>query len=179
MKSGRTLRSEGKHHHRGLDFARMLFLMAAGFVLPTIQSRAASFITTGAPATDRQNHTATLLPNGKVLAAGGNTSSPLSSAEIYDPATGFWPPAPSMTTTRASHSATLLPNGTVLVVGGLSLFGAHFSAEICDPKTGGWSLTGGMHTNRANHTATLLPNGKVLVCGGGFFSNAEIYDPLS
>ncbi len=40
----------------------------------------------------RSSHTATLLPNGKVLVAGGSDSSSVTSAsaELYDPATGTW-----------------------------------------------------------------------------------------
>ena len=61
-------------------------------------------------------HTATLLPNGQVLVAGGATNTGI--AELYDPATGTW------TTTgrgraRQDHTATLLSDGRVLVVGGL------------------------------------------------------------
>ena len=47
---------------------------------------------TGSLATARAIHTATLLPNGKVLVAGGVSDQlvSLSSAELYDPATGTW-----------------------------------------------------------------------------------------
>src|SRR5262245_17180767 len=72
----------------------------------------------GAP---RHNHTATLLPNGKVLVAGGyNTiSGLLASAELYDPATGRWSATGSLNTARQWQTATLLANGKVLVAGGL------------------------------------------------------------
>ena len=64
-------------------------------------------------------HTATLLPNGKVLVAGGYDSvGSLASAELYDPASGTWTATGSLATARASHTATLLPNGKVLVAGG-------------------------------------------------------------
>ena len=71
------------------------------------------------PRTARYDHTATLLPSGKVLVAGGfNTMAPLSSAELYDPTTGTWAPTGSMTDARAFYTATLLPSGKVLVAGG-------------------------------------------------------------
>jgi hypothetical protein len=72
----------------------------------------------------RFGHIATLMPNGQVLVMGGrNASNPtLSSAEIYDPATGKWSGTANLQTGRAVYSATLLsvgPNaGSVLVVGG-------------------------------------------------------------
>lgn len=63
-----------------------------------------------------------LLSDGRVLVTGG--SSPkggfvaLASAEIYDPATSTWSPAPSMATARYGHAAVVLADGSVLVVGG-------------------------------------------------------------
>ncbi len=65
-------------------------------------------------------HTATLLPNGKVLVAGGFNGgfTILTSAELYDPASGSWTATGSLNTARAYHTATLLPNGKVLVAGG-------------------------------------------------------------
>jgi Kelch motif/Galactose oxidase, central domain len=73
-----------------------------------------------------------LLPNGKVLVAGGvGTSGFLSSAELYDPASGTWTATGSLTTAREVHTATLLPNGKVLVAGGYN-GGFLSSAELYD-----------------------------------------------
>jgi hypothetical protein len=130
----------------------------------------------------RAQHTATLLPNGKVLVVGG--AGPLASAELYDTATGTWSATGSMATARFGHTATLLRNGKVLVAGGEGLAGAHpTAAELYDPDTGTWSPTsGGLVQARMNHTATLLNNGKVLVAGGGTdaatqTATAELFDP--
>ena len=72
------------------------------------------------PETPHVSHTATLLPSGKVLVAGGsNSGCNLSSAELYDPATGTWSSTGSLVTARVGHTATLLPTGKVLVAGGM------------------------------------------------------------
>lgn len=139
------------------------------------------WIGTGNLTTARYGHTATLLPNGKVLVAGGsNGNSLLISAELYDPALGTWSVTGSLLTERERHTATLLSNGKVLVVGGYNNR-ALSSAELYDPALGTWSTTGSLVKARYGHTATLLPNGKVLVVGGydsGPVISAEIYDPV-
>ena len=134
----------------------------------------------------RWDHTATLLPNGQVLVAGGrNNKRDFASAELYDPATGVWTATRSMTTPRFNHTATLLPSGQVLVAGGFEFdVGILASAELYDPATGMWRATGSMTTARYVDTATLLPNGQVLVAGGvnfidGFLASAELYESAS
>jgi N-acetylneuraminic acid mutarotase len=134
--------------------------------------------------TPRYYHTATLLPNGKVLVAGGayyDSSKAIvpinnTNVEIYDPATGKWTPAKSLTKPRYGHRATLLPNGKVLVSGGYNNGPANTS-ELYDPASGEWTTTP-MNTPRNGHTATLLLNGKVLVTGGDSTGQScELYDP--
>jgi hypothetical protein len=70
--------------------------------------------------TAREEHTATLLPSGLVLVAGGVNSSytPLANAEFYDWMTGAWTTTGSLRTARYNQTATLLPDGLVLVAGG-------------------------------------------------------------
>ncbi|HEY6345790.1 MAG TPA: kelch repeat-containing protein [Bryobacteraceae bacterium] len=148
--------------------------------------------------TERMSHTATLLPDGTVLVAGGSailSGWPVwSSAELYDPAAKTFSLTGSMTTPRQGHTATLLPDGRVLIAGGLSVGGdtgvnsAQASAELYDPSTGAFSATGSMSTARAWHTATLLNTGQVLIVGGNddyndgypiVLASAELYDPLT
>jgi N-acetylneuraminic acid mutarotase len=75
----------------------------------------------------RFDHTATLLPDGRVLVTGGarlwetswdDARAILSSVEIYDPASDTWSDLPSLQQARAEHTATLLPDERVLVTGG-------------------------------------------------------------
>jgi N-acetylneuraminic acid mutarotase len=143
---------------------------------------------TGSMTAARTGHTATLLPNGQVLVAGGEGScvngscSFLSSAELYNPATGTWSATGSMTTARSRHTATLLPNGQVLVAGGGCCSGT--TAELYTPATGAWTPTGSLSFPRSGALAGLLPNGQVLVvCGvddpGVPPCVAELYNPAT
>src|SRR5437660_3646931 len=92
---------------------------------------------TGSLSTKRDYHTATLLPNGKVLVAGGrNNGVLLASAELYDPASGTWSATGSLSAGRYHHTATLLPNGKVLVAGGFAYGGYSASAELYDTASG-------------------------------------------
>ena len=159
-----------------------------------------SFKATGSMTMGRGGHTATLLPNGKVLIIGGGTEGGFTlpsygtgsaTAELYDPAAGVFTSTGSMAAGRFGHTATLLKNGKVLVVGGTDSSSSTPSstAEIYDPTTGHFSLTGSMATPRAGHNATLLADGKVLITGGfntgpingqlGVSFTAELYDPAT
>src|SRR5206468_4565756 len=94
---------------------------------------------TGSLGTARDAHTATLLPNGKVLVAGGSNEldGVLSSAELYDPASGTWTATGSLGTARSRHTVTLLPNGKVLLAGGASGGGKGMSSlELSDAGSG-------------------------------------------
>ncbi|MEY2540112.1 MAG: trimeric autotransporter adhesin [Verrucomicrobiota bacterium] len=149
-----------------------------------------AFGNTGSLNIARRYYTATLLPNGKVLVAGGdNNSGETASAELYDPANGTWTVTGSLHFKRSQHTATLLSNGKVLVAGGFDgSTGTNVaSAELYDPATGAWTVTGSLNSPRETHTATLLTNGKVLVAGGESYNNesytstasAELYDPAT
>ena len=75
----------------------------------------------------RADHTATLLPNGKVLVSGGSVAAS-NSAEIFDPTSGTWTTTSTLNITRVSHTATLLANGKVLVAGGSDFIGNALSS---------------------------------------------------
>jgi N-acetylneuraminic acid mutarotase len=134
---------------------------------------------TGGLQSARAGHTATLLPNGTVLVAGGSNVNLLATAEVYDRVTETWTATGSLAAERYAHTATLLPNGRVLVVGGTSYVA---TAELYDPGVGSWSAAGDLRNVRAYHSATLLANGRVLVAAGSAgppLASAELYDPDS
>ena len=150
--------------------------MKSGFLLLALlgassYAQTGTFAQTGSMISPRESHTATLLPNGKVLIAGGGSAT----LELYDPATGTFT-ATATTASRIVVSATLLPDGRVLLI-------ESRNAELYDPSTGTVTATGSMVDGQGGNSpcaparmcgATLLTNGKVLMTSSG---NPQLYDP--
>jgi N-acetylneuraminic acid mutarotase len=161
------------------------------FVPVTRASDERPFWTEAAPLNAaRYGHTTTLLNDGRVLVAGGADAAgtPLSSAELYDPASNRWTSVPSMTVARSDHGAALLDNGLVLVTGGSTVTTFLKTAELYDPVANAWRSAGAMAFPRSSHTETRLPDGRVLVTGGytsntdpyqAYANSAELYDPVT
>jgi hypothetical protein len=118
-------------------------------------------------------HTATALPDGTVLVAGGYDGS--ATAEVYLPRSGKWRMVGNMSTSRVDFTATLLQDGTVLAAGGWTGSGSLKTAEIYDPATLEWTTTPRMVHGHFDHTATLLEDGRVLVAGDQVY--CELYVP--
>jgi hypothetical protein len=135
--------------------------------------------------TERAAHTATLLPDGRVLLAGGFDAggNSLSSAELFDPATSTFSATDPLSVARQSHTATRLQNGKILITGGYGHDSEYLdSAELFDPVTETFSPIGHMVVARAGHVAIQLNDGTILIAGGvgtgwTFLDSAELFDP--
>ena len=178
---------------------KTLLVMLVPLASSAVAQPSGTFTVTGSMTAPRSRHTATLLPDGRVLIAGGEVfPETLSGAELYDPRTGTFSATGNMTTPRSRHTATLLPDGRVLIAGGWFPTNATAltSAELYDPRSGTFTGTGEMSSPAPKFTigkwapgsqasATLLQNGKVLLAGSCYATfgcspvvgAAELYDP--
>ncbi len=148
----------------------------------------------GAP---RAQHTATTLPDGRVLVTGGTDGQgTYQSSEVFDPVANAWTPLQSMMTVnnfdsaRQLHTATLMTNGRVLIAGGLGVdtsanqFTALATCVVFDPASDTFTATGAMPQARGWHNAVNLSNGQVLVAAGvndqlAAIKSSATYDPAS
>jgi Kelch motif/Galactose oxidase, central domain len=181
LQNGHALVAGGLHNTTVIKSAELYTPSSSG---------TGTWTTTGSLNAPRQSAGAVTMFDGRVLVAGGKTTSNtiVATAEVYDPTTGTWATSGSMSKARNGMTVTLLYGGKVLVAGGTDI-GSPVdplkTAELYDPSTGTFSATGSMATGRAFATATLLPTGKVLVAGGVISSNgtlgksAELYDPTT
>jgi hypothetical protein len=176
------------------SYVFLLTLAAAGLLYEATSYRSSSMALADAslagsvsPASPmlepRSGHSATLLPDGKVLIAGGMRRNQdfYRSAELYDPATGTFRATGEMEIARVGPAAVLLHSGKVLIIGGWVGHGATKTTELYDPATGTFTMAAKMVALRGRPTATLLANGDVLVAGGadhdapGGVASAEIF----
>jgi hypothetical protein len=183
LQSGEVL-VVGGNHYTGTDQYQD---KAYRFVPSTEKFEAAGTMTT-----QRAQHTATLLADGRVLVTGGrNSSDYLKSTDIYSPtkpAAQAWAKGPDMFGHRWRHTATRLKSGEVLVAGGFRGSDSSATLVIFDPKLSAFkSPMAQLNVARRSHTATLLPGGKVVLTGGvqgsgsiwntTYLDSIEIYDP--
>jgi hypothetical protein len=150
----------------------------------------------GVLAVARGGHTATVLPDGRVLVVGGGSGARARAAELCKPPaewdvgegqTQGWSLTGSLARNRSLHTASLLADGRVLVVGGIDDNNHELaSAEIWNPRSGTWRSAGRLHDGRWHHAAVVLDDGRVLVVGGlrssravgaEALSSAEVWDP--
>jgi Kelch motif len=140
------------------------------------------FTPTGSMITPRAYHTATLLPDGRVLIAAGRgagrSEDNLASVEIYDPTSGVFAATASLSTPSSNdnNTATLLLDGRVLIIGEPATVNGSFRAEIYDPSTAAFTPAANSTQPPAFAAANLLPSGQVLLASA---VSSELYDPAS
>jgi hypothetical protein len=163
-------------------------MMIGSFSLPerAVAPPSGRVIATGNLTTPRFDHTATLLPNGKVLIAAGmeRNGVPYKTAELFDPQSNRFG---SIGETKLNHGwgsvAVLLETGKVLLAGGSNTRSVPLDgAELYDPATNTFSLTASMRSRRDGALAVRLRNGNVLIIGGEEgatldATTAEVYSP--
>jgi N-acetylneuraminic acid mutarotase len=150
---------------------------------------------TGSLNTARRYPVQVELANGEVLVATGSSGPPtctryLSSAELYNPATGQWTYTGSTLVPRESATAIRLADGRVLLAGGYNGGGSACTdtdpvdTEIYDPATGQWSFAGNLPHGWLGGSMVLLPDHRVIMVdgwqhGSGNFAEAVIFDPAT
>lgn len=130
-----------------------------------------AWIETPAMAFAHSNHSAILMQDGRVIVVAGFTLDSAgdpqadAAAEIFDPASGYWSSAGSLSVGRINQGAALMQDGRVMVAGGDG--GGYLSSvEIYDPVQNAWSLGAPMSSPRNGISLLTLTNGEVLVVGG-------------
>ncbi len=156
------------------------------------------FLETTPMISSRSNHTAVMLPDGRVFAAGGYGTNSLGAndvasdtAEIYISTQARWIPAANMPAgcERAIHATVQLKDGRIMLIGGVNSSGVLTTSALYNPTLNTWDCASvpAIGTPAApaiglrSHSATLLFDGRVLVAGGndglGEANKSFIYDP--
>lgn len=154
-----------------------------GAVAELYDQEARRFERTGSLNEWRDDHTATLLRDGRVLVAGGwGVGGVLGSSELFDPRAGTFAVGPRMGSRRAGMTATVLRDGRVLVAGGFTDNRPTVAlADVFVPAENRFRPVGPMATPRGAHAAARLADGRVLVIGGlsrgRVVASSEFFDP--
>jgi len=142
-----------------------------------------AFRATGTLPVATMGQSATLLPDGTVLLAGGTDArgslTSLAETDLYYPLAGVFQLSGRLNNARQGHSATLLNSGQILVAGGWRIGDDPTSTtELYNPPSRTFTFTGSMGARRRYQAATLLADGTVLEAAGLNGANsAETYNP--
>jgi hypothetical protein len=120
----------------------------------------------------REGHTTTLMPNGKVLLAGGfnrETAAIINEVQIYDPNNGpigAWSAGPPMPLTRWDAREIVLNDGNVLIFGGSETGFANPTTMVYYPALNYWSRGADLNVGHIWTAAAKLNDGRALITGG-------------
>lgn len=176
---------QGRWFHRMTLLASNRFLVVGGYTADGTTTSTAenlipalddSFLIAQGPLERRAAHVQLLLPDGRVLVAGGESDDnpfvPLRTCEIFDPSTFRFVQAAPMGEARSFASGAVLADGRVLVTGGQGTdpqgnFVFRRDAEIYDPDDDSWTpVAASMVRARSLHHSLALPDGGLLALGG-------------
>ena len=129
---------------------------------------------TGSLAFGRCHHTATLLPDGRVLVVGGWLADPCGFPEVFDPTSGTWAVASQLRTPRFDHTATLLSDGTVMIAGGRWDVGPPTPSDLCVASGGAPRAEPG---STIDGIVVELEGGAEIEGGHPELDTIELYDP--
>lgn len=164
LRDGRVLVVGGMAQERW-DADRRVLATAEAY-----DARTGSWNAIASMSTARYGHTATRLADGRVLVVGGlsgaGTNARLTSAEIFDPATGAWTRTGDMRDGDPG-AAVLLADGRVLALGR--------SCEVYDPASGTWTRCAPVPGGQSG-PVVLLRDGRVLMAGGSLPRNGSDID---
>jgi YD repeat-containing protein len=162
--------------------------MSFGGVVDGHVSDVASDLSSALPVPDIENmlhprvgHTATVLPDGRVLIWGGTDDSGrvIETGEWFDPVSRKFTEAPDIhLLPRSGHTATVLSDGRLLVLGGRAeALGPLEEAEVWDWRTNTSELLPALlEPSREGNRASLMADGRVLIVGSDE-NDTTIYDP--
>jgi hypothetical protein len=127
----------------------LVLVTLAATPIPAEPATLGSFTVVNSMKQYRKGHTASLLPNGKVLISGGVPLAAAVTSELYDPATQTWMNSGTLNTGRQFHTATVLLDGKIVVTGGQTANRLLNSTELYDPLAGAWTNAGVLNTARS------------------------------
>jgi hypothetical protein len=128
----------------------------------------------------RAEFTATGLPDGRVLLAGGVAApggEPLASTEVFDPERETFAPGPPLLVGRRRHAACAFPgSGEVLVTGGVGADGAaRTDGERL--RNGAWTFAAGaLETGTADHAQMPVDADTIYISVGNVLGKAALFD---
>jgi probable HAF family extracellular repeat protein len=134
----------------------------------------------------RVGHSASLLPDGRVLIVGGaDYAEYKATVEYFTPSTNTFSNGPSLSERRYFHSAVTLPDGRILIAGGMNFFKDFSDALIYNSTTSQWQSAGVMSQTRVYFPMTVMADGRVLAAGGYTYAgptlrkSADVFDPIT